>query len=168
MFLIFSSSSFAICQVFIWMLSCGWLAKCLGNCSHSLESKEYILVMNDEVEEEKHDHPSNYNFTTSPSASSPDSQVEVENEEPNEPKLQHTWRPTWMQDCKIIRVNQIDDLVSHFNLFSGLDPIVFHDATKESKWQKTMDKEIEAIKKKNLGINKSSKEPKTYWSKMGV
>lgn len=53
-----------------------------------------------------------------------------------------------MQDYKIIRVNQIEDLISHFALFSGHDPVVFHDATKESKWQKAMDKE------KHLGINK--------------
>lgn len=78
--------------------------------------------MNDEVEEEKHDHTSNSTFTSSPSASSPSSQAEVEDEEPNEPKLQHT---TSMQDHKIIKVNQIEDLVSHFALFSGHDPVVF-------------------------------------------
>ena len=131
-------------------------------------TREYISITDDEVEEEKHDQPSSSIITGSssapspnsqplssiitgsPSAPSPNSQVEVEDVVSNESRLQRIrTRPTWMQDYVISGVNQIDDQISHFALFSDHDPIAFHDAIKESKWQKAMDEEIEAIEKSN-------------------
>ncbi|KAI5400696.1 hypothetical protein KIW84_065532 [Lathyrus oleraceus] len=86
-------------------------------------TREYISVTDDEVEEEKHDAPSSSIVTDSPSAPSPNSQVEVEDGASNEPKPQRIRRrPTWMQDYEISGINQIDDPVSHFALFPDHDP----------------------------------------------
>lgn len=113
-------------------------------------TEEHISISDDEIEEEKQSQPSSSIIPSSPSAPSPNSQVEVEDDVSNEPRLQRTRRrPTWMQDHEISGVNQTNDPLAHFALFSGHDPIVFHDAIKELKWQKAMDEEIAAIEKNN-------------------
>lgn len=113
-------------------------------------TREYIWVTDDEVEEEKHDAPSSSIVKDSPSAPSPNSQVEVEDGASNEPKPQRIRRrPTWIQDYEFSGINQIDDPVSHFALFPHHDPVTFYDAIKETKWKKAMDEKIEAIEKNN-------------------
>ena len=44
-------------------------------------------------------------------------------------------------------VNEFEDLINHFALFSYCDPTIFENAVKEAKWRKTMDDEIETIER---------------------
>ncbi|XP_028098760.1 uncharacterized protein LOC114298399 [Camellia sinensis] len=52
-----------------------------------------------------------------------------------------------MQDYEVSGVDQSDDPLVHFALFSDCDPVTFQDAVKDQKWQKAMDEEIAAIEK---------------------
>ncbi|KAJ7980732.1 Retrovirus-related Pol polyprotein from transposon TNT 1-94 [Quillaja saponaria] len=56
-------------------------------------------------------------------------------------------RPAWMKDYEITGIDQTEDSITHFALFSDYDPTTFESAVKESKWQKAMNDEIEAIEK---------------------
>jgi hypothetical protein len=58
-------------------------------------------------------------------------------------------RPAWMTDYEVTGVDQGDDPLTHFALFSDCDPTTFEVAVKESKWRKAMDAEIAAIKRNN-------------------
>lgn len=58
-------------------------------------------------------------------------------------------RPRWMADYEVTGVDQDDDLLTHFALFSDCDPTLFEEAVKESKWRKAMDTEIAAIERNN-------------------
>ena len=50
-----------------------------------------------------------------------------------------------MEDYEVQGINQNEDPITHFALFSNCDPVTFEDAVKESKWRKAMDEEITAI-----------------------
>ncbi|CAL5333116.1 unnamed protein product [Camellia sinensis] len=56
-------------------------------------------------------------------------------------------RPAWMSDYEVTGIDQSEDALTHFALFSDCDPTVFENAVKESKWRKAMDEEIAAIRK---------------------
>ncbi|RVW41479.1 Retrovirus-related Pol polyprotein from transposon RE1 [Vitis vinifera] len=56
-------------------------------------------------------------------------------------------RPAWMSDYEVIGIDQSEDPLTHFALFSYCDPTTFESAVKESKWRKAMDVEIVAIKR---------------------
>ena len=57
--------------------------------------------------------------------------------------------PAWMTDYEVTRIDQSEDPITHFALFSDYDPTTFESAMKESKWQKAMDDEITAIERNN-------------------
>ena len=52
-----------------------------------------------------------------------------------------------MPDYEVTRIDQSEDPLTHFALFSDCDPTVFESTVKESKWRKAMDVEIAAIEK---------------------
>ncbi|KAM7520343.1 hypothetical protein LguiB_019305 [Lonicera macranthoides] len=56
-------------------------------------------------------------------------------------------RPAWMSDYEVAGIDQTEDPLTHFVLFADCDPVAFEEAVKESKWQKAMNAEIEAIEK---------------------
>lgn len=56
-----------------------------------------------------------------------------------------------MEDYEVIGVDQGEDVLTHFALFSDRDPTTFEVAIKESKWKKAMDAEIATIEKMILG-----------------
>lgn len=56
-------------------------------------------------------------------------------------------RPAWMIDYEVTGVDQGDDPLTHFALFSDCDPTVFEVAVKEPKWRKAMDAEITSIER---------------------
>ncbi|GMI82753.1 hypothetical protein HRI_001944600 [Hibiscus trionum] len=58
-------------------------------------------------------------------------------------------RPAWMQDYVIPGIDQYDDPVVHFALFSNFDPVTFEEAVKKLKWREAMNDEIAAIEKNN-------------------
>lgn len=58
-------------------------------------------------------------------------------------------RPAWMIDYEVTGVDQGDDSLTHFSLFSDCDPTIFEVAVKEPKWRKAMDAEIAAIERNN-------------------
>ncbi len=55
-----------------------------------------------------------------------------------------------MTDYKVIGIDQYEDPLTHFALFSDYDPTTFEVAVKDSKWQKAMDDEIAAIIRNNI------------------
>ena len=56
-------------------------------------------------------------------------------------------KAAWMTDYVITGVDQSDDPLTHFALFSYCDPTIFEVAVKEPKWRKAMDAEIIAIER---------------------
>ncbi|KAE8656273.1 hypothetical protein F3Y22_tig00117005pilonHSYRG00292 [Hibiscus syriacus] len=56
-------------------------------------------------------------------------------------------RPTWMHDYEVARIDQSEDPLNHFALFSDCDPTSFEVAVTEPKWRKAMDAEIITIEK---------------------
>ncbi|RVW19208.1 Retrovirus-related Pol polyprotein from transposon RE2 [Vitis vinifera] len=56
-------------------------------------------------------------------------------------------RLAWMSDYEVTGIDQYEDPLTHFALFSYYDPTSFESAVKESKWRKAMDAEIAAITK---------------------
>lgn len=58
-------------------------------------------------------------------------------------------RPAWMTDYEVARIDQFEDPLTHFALFSDCDPATFEAAIKESKWRKAMDEEIATIERNN-------------------
>ena len=50
-----------------------------------------------------------------------------------------------MSDYEVTGIDQYEDPLTHFALFSYYDPTSFESAVKESKWRKAMDAEIAAI-----------------------
>ena len=56
-------------------------------------------------------------------------------------------KPTWMYDYEVTGIDQSEDPLTHFALFSDCDPTTFESAVKDAKWWKTMDDEIEAIER---------------------
>lgn len=58
-------------------------------------------------------------------------------------------RPTWMEDYVSGGELSDDDSLAHFVFFADCDPLTFHDAIKDSKWQHAMDEEIKSIEKNN-------------------
>jgi len=56
-------------------------------------------------------------------------------------------RLAWMTDYEVTGVDQGDDPLTHFALFSDCDPTTFEASAKESKWRKAMDAEIIAIER---------------------
>ena len=56
-------------------------------------------------------------------------------------------RPTWMQDYEVTGIDNLEDPITHFALFSDYDPTTFKTAVKEEKWRKAMDVEIDAIER---------------------
>ncbi|RVW92788.1 Retrovirus-related Pol polyprotein from transposon TNT 1-94 [Vitis vinifera] len=55
--------------------------------------------------------------------------------------------PAWMSDYEVTGIDQSEDPLTHFALFSDCDPTTFESAVKESKWRKAMDAEIAAIER---------------------
>lgn len=58
-------------------------------------------------------------------------------------------RPAWMIDYEVPGIDQSDDELSYFALFSDCDPVMFDDAVADAKWRKAMDEEIAAIERNN-------------------
>ena len=56
-------------------------------------------------------------------------------------------RPTWMTNYEVTGVDQGDDPLTYFALFSYCDPTIFEVAVKEPKWRKAMDVEITPIER---------------------
>lgn len=51
-----------------------------------------------------------------------------------------------MYDYVVSSINDIDDPLTHYVLFSDCNPTVFEVVVKEEKWKKTMDEEVAAPK----------------------
>ncbi|KAL0287793.1 UNVERIFIED_CONTAM: Retrovirus-related Pol polyprotein from transposon TNT 1-94 [Sesamum angustifolium] len=58
-------------------------------------------------------------------------------------------RPAWMQDYVVTGIDQSDDPVVHFALFSDCDPVAFEEAVKKPKWREAMNNEIAVIERNN-------------------
>ena len=56
-----------------------------------------------------------------------------------------------MSDYEVTGVDDSEDPLTHFALFSDCDPRNFEAAVKEPIWQKAMDKEIAAIERNDTG-----------------
>ena len=56
-------------------------------------------------------------------------------------------KPTWMYDYEVTGIDQSEDPLTHFALFSDCDPTTFESAVKDAKRWKAMDDEIEAIER---------------------
>ena len=56
-------------------------------------------------------------------------------------------RPTQMTNYEVIGVDQGDDPLTYFAMFSDCDPTIFEMLVKELKWRKDMDAEITAIER---------------------
>ena len=56
-------------------------------------------------------------------------------------------KPAWMYDYEVTGIDQSEDPLTHFALFSDCDPTTFESAVKDAKWWKAMDDEIEAIER---------------------
>ena len=56
-------------------------------------------------------------------------------------------RPAWMSDYEVTGIDQSEDPLTHFALFSDCDPTSFEVAVTEPKWRKAMDAEITAIER---------------------
>ena len=56
-------------------------------------------------------------------------------------------RPAWMYDYEVTGIDQSEDPLTHFALFSYCDPTTFESVVKDAKWRKAMDDEIEAIER---------------------
>ena len=54
-----------------------------------------------------------------------------------------------MSDYEVTGIDDFDDPLMHFALFSDCDPTNFEAAVKEKKWQKAMDEEIAAVERNN-------------------
>ncbi|KAA0058510.1 Retrovirus-related Pol polyprotein from transposon TNT 1-94 [Cucumis melo var. makuwa] len=64
----------------------------------------------------------------------------------NKERPQRTRRkPAWMTDYEVTGIDESNDPLTYFALFSDCDPTVFEKAIKDPKWQRAMDEEIEAI-----------------------
>ena len=50
-----------------------------------------------------------------------------------------------MSDYEVTRIDQSEDSLTHFALFSDCDPTTFESTVIETKWRKAMDEEISAI-----------------------
>ncbi|XP_074580864.1 uncharacterized protein LOC141837341 [Curcuma longa] len=73
------------------------------------------------------------------------SSMEVESQRPQRVRR----RPAWMSNYEVTGIDQGDDPLIHFALFSDCDPTTFESAVKDAKWRKAMDDEIEAIERNN-------------------
>lgn len=58
-------------------------------------------------------------------------------------------RPAWMEEYEVSGIDQTDDPLTHFVLFSDCDPTTFEEAVKEAKWRTAMDEEIAAVERNN-------------------
>ncbi|TYK18829.1 Retrovirus-related Pol polyprotein from transposon TNT 1-94 [Cucumis melo var. makuwa] len=68
----------------------------------------------------------------------------------NEERPQRTKRkPAWMTDYEVTEIDESDDPLTYFALFSYCNPTVFEEAIKDPKWQRAMDEEIKAIEQNN-------------------
>nr|CAN63536.1 hypothetical protein VITISV_002860 [Vitis vinifera] len=56
-------------------------------------------------------------------------------------------RPAWMTNHEVTGVDQGEDPLTYFAMFSDCDLIIFETAVKEPKWRKAMDAEIAAIER---------------------
>jgi len=63
-------------------------------------------------------------------------------------------RLAWMSNYEKTRIDQSNDPLTHFMLFLYRDPMTFKDVVRESKWWKTMDDEIDFIKRNNVEFTK--------------
>ena len=54
-----------------------------------------------------------------------------------------------MEDYVVTGMDQFDDLVVHFTLFTECDPVIFEEAVKKLKWQEVMNDKIAAIERNN-------------------
>jgi acyl CoA:acetate/3-ketoacid CoA transferase beta subunit len=52
-----------------------------------------------------------------------------------------------MSDYEVTRIDQFVYSLTHFFLFSYFDRVSFEDVVKKTKWQKTLNDEIDVIKK---------------------
>ena len=52
-----------------------------------------------------------------------------------------------MYDYEVTGIDQSEDPLTHFALFSYCDPTTFESVVKDAKWRKAMDDEIEAIER---------------------
>ncbi|KAK8667478.1 hypothetical protein V6N13_007627 [Hibiscus sabdariffa] len=59
-------------------------------------------------------------------------------------------RPVWMTDYEVTRIDQTEDPLTLFALFSDCDPTVFEETVKELKWQKAMGEEIKDIERNDI------------------
>lgn len=55
-----------------------------------------------------------------------------------------------MSDCEVSGIDQFDDPLIYFSIFSNYGPMFFEYVIKERKWQKTIDYEMNAIEKNNI------------------
>lgn len=60
-------------------------------------------------------------------------------------------RPAWMTDYEVAEIDQTEDTLTYFALFSDCDPTIFEEAVKESKWRTAMDEEIQPLNETTLG-----------------
>lgn len=56
-------------------------------------------------------------------------------------------RPIWMHDYEVPSVDESDDILTHYALFSDCDPVAFEEAVKEEKWQKQWMKRLSLSRK---------------------
>ena len=56
-------------------------------------------------------------------------------------------KPAWMTNYEVTGVDQGDDPLTYFDLFSDSDPTIFEAVVKEPKWRKAMDAEIISIER---------------------
>ncbi|CAL0313812.1 unnamed protein product [Lupinus luteus] len=78
-------------------------------------------------EEEEHENGGEEKIAT-PTRGETSTDVHVE---PHRSRIRK--RPAWMEDFEVTGINQIDDPVTHFALFSDCDPTTFESAAKEAK-----------------------------------
>ena len=72
-----------------------------------------------------------------------------------------------MTDYEVTGIDQADDPLMHFALFSYCNPTTFEEAIKESKWQRAMYEEIATIERNNTwkltGLPKGHKAIGVKW-----
>ncbi|CAL5368353.1 unnamed protein product [Camellia sinensis] len=110
--------------------------KTLTNVVNS-SSQNIPISFDDDDDEERHPQPTvgEQQPVHSSSSSQPTATLEEDHSETSttiRPKRTKK-RPAWMQDYEVSGVDQSDDPLVHFALFSDCDPVTFQDAVKDQK-----------------------------------
>ncbi|TXG66880.1 hypothetical protein EZV62_008155 [Acer yangbiense] len=74
--------------------------------------------------------------------------IPIATQDEQQPQRART-RPAWMTNYDVTGIDQSEDPLTHFALFSYCDPTTFKAVVKESKWRKAMNEEIAAIERNN-------------------